>query len=92
MFLLFGHWNRMRVEKMSDCTITANQNKLLESWADTALFKQPEQAFDGDIHGVVRSFLAGGAVQNVGNAIQRTAHCVTVRDIALDHFHPILCR
>ncbi len=90
--MLLGHRNRMRIEKMSDCTVAANQNKLLESWADAALFKQPEQAFDSDIHGVVWGFLAGGAVQNVRNAIQRTTYGVAVGDAALDHFQPFLCR
>jgi hypothetical protein len=42
MCLRFSDRDRMRINEMANTGITTNQNKLLECWARSASFKQPE--------------------------------------------------
>jgi hypothetical protein len=63
---------------------------LAERLAGAALFEQPEEAFDGDIDYFIRRFLAGGAMNDVGDAGHGAADDVAVRDIASDDFEPVV--
>jgi hypothetical protein len=76
----------MRIEKMSDRAIAANQNELLEGWADTALFEEPEQAFNRNIHRIIRRFLTCGTVQDVRDSMQCFVDGVAIGDVALHNF------
>ena len=49
-----------------------------------ALFQQPEQSFDRHIDYVVGSFLAGGAVHDMRDAVDGFADHGAIRDVALD--------
>ena len=86
--LLLGNGQGMRVEKMSQGSIAADQDDLFESRAAAGLFQQPEQTLDRDIHHIVGSFLTGGAMQYVRNALDGCMHNGPIRDAALDNLQP----
>ena len=74
---------------MPQSSIAADQDDLSEGRAGAALFQQPEQALDRNIHHVLGSFLAGGAMQNVRDLLHGGAHSRPIRDASLDYIHPI---
>ena len=76
----------MTIEKVSHGGVAANQNNLLERRTAAALFQQPEQALDGDVHDLVRSLLAGRAMQNMSDAAHGPAHCFAIGDASLRNF------
>src|SRR5208283_4008470 len=86
MFLLFRDRDWMRVEKVADGSVAADQDELLEGRARPALFEQPKQPLNCNVDNVVRHFFARCAVQHMRDAIQSSAHYGTIRDIALDNF------
>jgi len=53
---------------MAHGCVAADEDELLEGLALACFFEEPEHAFDGDIHDGVWRFLAGGQVENVGDA------------------------
>lgn len=70
MFLGFGDGDRMGVDEMPHAGITTDEDELLEGGAGAGGFQEPEHAFDGDIHDVLRGFFAGGEVENVGDSVE----------------------
>ena len=66
MSLRLGDRNGVRVNKVSKPGIAADHDKLLKCRTRATGFKQPEQAFNCHIHDLVRSFLAGGQMDERG--------------------------
>jgi hypothetical protein len=66
--------------------VAADQNDLMERRTDAALFEQPEQTFDRDIHHIVGSFFAGCEVQDVRDSVHGLAHQASIRDAAANDF------
>ena len=72
--------------------IAANQDELLEGRAGAALLQQPEQAFDRDIHYLVGTFLAGGAMHNVRHALHGRLHHRPIGDASPNYFQSLFGR
>jgi hypothetical protein len=79
----------MRIEKMPQGSIAADQDDLSEGRTGAALFQKPEETLDRNIHHVMGSFFAGGAMQNVCNFLQGGVHDRAIRDTSLDYLQPI---
>ena len=90
MFLLFGNGQRVRIEKMPESSVTANENDLLEIRTGAALFQQPEQALDRNIHHIVGAFLTGRAMQNVSDTSHGRVHNSSVRNTSADHLDALI--
>jgi hypothetical protein len=61
----------MGIEKMSQGSISANQDKLFKRRAGAAGFQQPKKPFYRHIHNLFWRFLNGCQVQNMGDTGQR---------------------
>ena len=70
---------------MADAGVAADQDELARRRAGAEFLEQPEQPLDRDVHDVVRRFLAGGEMDDVGDAADRLRHGVAVGDRSLDH-------
>ena len=57
-----------------------------------ALFQEPEEALDRDIHDLFRRFLDMGHVHHMGNSLHAHARGFSLRKIALHDFEPRLRR
>jgi len=89
VFLLLGDGERVRVEEMADGAIAADQDELAEGFAGAGFFEEPEEAFDGDVDYFIGRFLAGSAMNDVGDAGHGAADDIAVGNIACDDFETI---
>ena len=58
----------MAVKEMADAGIAANENELLCRLALAERLQQPEHALHGHVHDDFRGFLAGGEMDDMGDA------------------------
>jgi hypothetical protein len=61
----------VRVKEMPHRGVPADQNELTKGFAGTAFLQEPKQTLDRDIHYFFRGLLAGGQVDDMGDAL----HC-----------------
>src|SRR5208337_4796876 len=78
VLLLFSNRKGMRIEKMANRAIAAEQDDLLESRACAALFKEPEKPLHANVDNVVRGFLARSAVQHMSDAVHGLSRDTTI--------------
>ena len=88
MLLRFGHGHGMRVEEMSHCGVTADQDELTEGLVCTAFLQEPEQTFDRNVHDLFRGFLAGGQVNHVGDAFHGFPNKFSIGNVSRNDFKP----
>ena len=63
-----GDGTVMAIEEMADAGIAADENELLRRLALTERFKQPEHALHRHVHDNFGGFLAGGEMDDMGDA------------------------
>lgn len=90
MTLLFRHGKRVRIEEMSQCGISPYKNNLLEGFAETTLLQKPKETLDGHIHNAGGTFLAGRAMDDVGDPSHGSAHYLPVGDASFHNLKPLL--
>ena len=69
--VVFGDRPVVAVEEMADAGVAADQDELARGRAGAEFLEQPEQALHRHVHDVVRRFLAGGEMDDMGDAGHR---------------------
>ena len=76
----------MRVEEMTHCRVTADQDELTEGLFCTAFLQEPEQTFDRDVHDLFRGFFACGQMNHVGDAFHGFVYKVSIGNVSRNDF------
>ena len=66
--LLFGDRHGMGIEEVPHAGVSTEEDELLEGLGTPGLLEDPEEPLDRDIHDVLGGLLAGGQVEDVGDA------------------------